>query len=283
VTLAGSWRGDSGPRVVIGAKTFTEQYILSALIARHVEQTTGVAATVLPSLGTTVAFDALASGALDVYVDYSGTIWATIMQRRQVPPDPATVLPEVGRYLAREHGVTLVGALGFENAYALAVRDAQARELDLTSISSLTPHARTLAIAGDYEFFGRPEWRAIRKAYHLTFAEQRSMDSSLMYQAVASGQVDVISAFSTDGRIAALDLRVLRDDRHAIPPYDAIILANGRLARELPQVLDALTTLVGTIDAATMRGLNAAVDQEGADPDAVAQAFLLSRRSTARE
>jgi osmoprotectant transport system permease protein len=283
VTLAASWRSEGGSRVVIGAKTFTEQYILSALIARHLEHTTGVATTVVPSLGSTVAFDALASGALDVYVDYSGTIWATIMQRRQVPPDPATVLPEVGRYLAREHGVTLVGPLGFENAYALAVRDAQARRLDLTSISSLAPHAPTLAIAGDYEFFGRPEWRAIRKTYHLTFAEQRSMDSSLMYQAVASGQVDVISAFSTDGRIAALDLRVLRDDRHAIPPYDAVILANGRLARELPQVLDALTTLVGTIDAATMRGLNAAVDQEGADPSAVAQAFLVSRRSPARE
>src|SRR6185369_1829541 len=107
-------------------------------------------------------------------------------------------------------------------------------------ISELAPRTPSLTIAGDYEFFSRPEWTALIRAYDLRFRGQRSMDSSLMYEAVANGDVDVASAFSTDGRIAAFDLRVLEDDRGAIPPYDAIILAGPRLAREEPRALAAL-------------------------------------------
>ncbi len=261
-------------QVTIGSKTFTEQYIVSEIMAGQITRSVGVPTRVLPSLGSTVAFDALRSGAIDVYVDYSGTIWATVMKRSDVPADPKTVLAEVGRYLADTHGITLIGALGFENAYALAMRAAHARTLGVTRISELTAHAAGLEIAGDYEFFSRPEWAALRKVYGLSFRAQRSMDSSLMYQAVAAAQVDVITAFSTDGRIAALDLVVLDDDRRAIPPYDAIMLASPRLARDQPRVVAALAALAGTIDAPTMRRLNAAVDQGGENPAAVARAFL---------
>ena len=273
-TLAGAALGARPPVVTVGAKTFTEQYILSELLRLQIERVTGTPTTAVPSLGSTVAFDALRSDALDVYVDYSGTIWATIMRRDHVPADREEVLAEVARYLDRTHGVTMVGALGFENAYALAMRGADARRLGIASISALAPHARALTIAGDYEFFDRPEWRALRRAYDLAFRERRSMDSSLMYQAVAGGDVDVISAFSTDGRIAAFDLAVLADDRHAIPPYDAVILASPRLARERPEVVAALGALAGTIDAAAMRRMNAAVDEDGTAPAAVARAFL---------
>ena len=274
VTLAADWLDREQPRVTIGAKTFTEQYILSEIMAFQVERTTGLATEVVQSLGSTVAFDALRVGALDVYVDYSGTIWATIMERDSVPEDASEVLVEVGEYLAREHGIAMIGALGFENAYALAMRDDHAERLNLSSISALTPHAGSFIIAGDYEFFGRPEWRGLQERYGLKFAEERSMDSSLMYQAVAGHQVDVISAFSTDGRIAALELRVLEDDRGAIPPYDAIILASQRLVEEAPQAVQALEALIDTIDAATMRRLNGAVDQDGESPRAVARGFL---------
>jgi osmoprotectant transport system permease protein len=134
-----------------------------------------------------------------------------------------------------------------------------------------------LAIGGDYEFFDRGEWRAIRDVYGLEFRDQRSMDPSLMYQAVANGQVDVIGAFSSDGRIAALDLTVLQDERGAIPPYDAIILAGPRLVRERRDVLAALAALAGRIDADEMRRMNLAVDQDGDAPDIVAAEFLGSR------
>ena len=261
-------------RIIIGAKSFTEQYILSEILAKRIQQSSGLETTVLQSLGSTVAFDALRSGEIDVYIDYSGTIWATIMKRDGVPEDRSEVLGEVARYLLNEHGILQVGALGFENTYALAMRQHQARELAVRRISDLTLYAPKLSMGGDYEFFGRPEWRAIQKAYDLDFAAKRSMDSSLMYQAIANGSVDVISAYSTDGRIAAFKLQVLEDDRGAIPPYDAIILVSSRLARDHPAVVGALRQLAGTIDAERMRQMNFAVDKLGRTPAEVAAEFL---------
>ena len=264
----------SRDRITIGAKTFTEQYVLSEIMARTIHEETGLDTTVMQSLGSTVAFDALRTGGLDVYVDYSGTIWATIMKRDQLPDDRTEVLSAVARYLADEHGIVQVGALGFENAYALAMRERQASNLGIRRISDLTPHAPGLSMGGDYEFFGRPEWRDIRDAYGLRFDSKRSMDSSLMYQAAANGSIDVISAFSTDGRIAALNLRVLEDDRGAIPPYDAVILVSPVLVRKHPAVVESLRRLVGTIDADRMRQMNLSVDELGRTPADVAAEFL---------
>jgi osmoprotectant transport system permease protein len=264
----------SRDRITIGAKTFTEQYILSEIMARTIHEETGLDTTVMQSLGSTVAFDALRTGGLDVYVDYSGTIWATIMKRDQLPDDRTEVLSAVARYLADEHGIVQVGALGFENSYALAMRERQASNLGIRRISDLTPHAPGLSMGGDYEFFGRPEWRDIRDAYGLRFDSKRSMDSSLMYQAAANGSIDVISAFSTDGRIAALNLRVLEDDRGAIPPYDAVILVSPVLVRKHPAVVESLRRLVGTIDADRMRQMNLSVDELGRTPADVAAEFL---------
>ena len=164
-----------------------------------------------------------------------------------------------------------MGALGFENSYAFAMRREQAQRLGVAGIGDLVPHAAGFAMGGDYEFFARPEWRQVSDVYGLEFRERRSMDAALMYQAVAHGEVDVISAYSTDGRIDAYDLLVLEDERGAIPPYDAILLASGRLVREQPAVLAALEGFVGRIGAGAMRRLNGRVDQGGETPEAVAR------------
>ena len=260
--------------ITIGAKTFTEQYILSAMLGQWVEQETGRPTTVMQSLGSIVAFDALSAEDIDIYVDYSGTLWANEMGRDTVATDRADVLRDVTEFLLEVHNISLVSTLGFENSYALATREQDAEALGLRRISDLTPHAPRLSIGSDYEFFARPEWPSIRDTYGLRFASQRSMDSTLMYQAVAQGTVDVISAFSTDGRIAAYDLRVLDDDRGAIPPYDAVVLVSGRVTRAFPDVIDALERLAGTIDADEMRRMNLAVDEQGLNPSEVAQRFL---------
>jgi osmoprotectant transport system permease protein len=259
--------------IVIGAKTFTEQYILADILAGQISRATGAPTRIVSSLGSTVAFDALGSGQIDAYVEYSGTIWATLMKRDDVL-DRDTVLREVGDWLQTQHGIALVAALGFENSYALAMRGSEARRLDISDLSQLAPTAPRLTIGGDYEFFARPEWRAIQSAYGLAFKDQRILDTSLMYQAAAQGEVDVISAFSTDGRIAGFDLTVLADDRHAIPPYDAIILAGPALARDHPAALAALRNLAGSIDAPRMRAMNAEVDHDHVTPEAVAAQFL---------
>ena len=272
VTLARtSLRSDP---VTIGSKTFTEQYILSKILAGHIERETGLRCTTAQSLGSSVVFDALRSGEIDAYVDYSGTIWATVMHREETGIDRAKVLAEVGRYLRETHGVVLVGALGFDNSYALAMRRNRANELSTKTVSDLARVAARVSMGGDYEFFGRPEWKALESSYRLAPASRRSMDASLMYQALGTGEVDVISAFSSDGRIAAMDLVLLRDDKGTIPPYDAVILASARLAERHPEAIEALRGLTGRIDGDAMRGMNMAVDRDHETPESVARRFL---------
>jgi osmoprotectant transport system permease protein len=274
VSLARGWLADGGDRIAIGAKSFTEQYVLSAILARYIERETGIDAEIVSSLGSTVAFDALQANQIDVYVDYSGTVWATIMKRDTLAVDRQELLRQVAGYLHETGGMELVAALGFENAYALAMRDDDADRLGVRRISELTPFAPRMSMGGDYEFFARPEWARARDVYHLEFRELRSMDPALMYQAAGHGTVDVIGAFSTDGRIKAYNLRVLEDDLRAIPPYDAILLASARVRARHPEIIDALHKLAGTIDADQMRRMNQEVDEEGKDPDSVARAFV---------
>ncbi len=261
--------------VVVGAKGFTEQYILSDAIARWITRQTGRPTRLVQSLGSSVAFDALEAGEVDLYVDYTGTIWANMMNAGGdgATPGRQAVLADVRRFLESRE-ITLAATLGFNNTYALAVRAAEAERLGLGTISDLVSVAPQLSIGSDYEFFNRTEWPAVRDGYGLAFAELRTMDPTLMYEAVAEGEVDVISAYSTDGRIAAYDLRLLADDRKAIPPYDAIIVAGSRLARDAPEVIDALRELDGAIDAETMRAMNREVDEGGEAPAGVADQFV---------
>ena len=254
------WASGAGdaPIVRIGAKTFTEQYILSDLLALQLENL-GFEAQQTESLGSTIIFSALTNGDIDLYVDYSGTIWANYMKREETP-EPEAVLDEMSDWLENVHNVRLLCALGFENAYTLVMRREQAEKLNIETISDLARHARDMKVGGDYEFFGRPEWENIRDTYHLDFREQTSYDSSIMYQSVAQGQVDVIAAFSSDGRIAAYDLVTIEDNRHVIPPYDAVLLV-GPSVSEDERILKALEPLVGAIDVQTMRKANHMVDR----------------------
>jgi len=245
------------PRASVGAKTFTEQYILAALIAEKLDDA-GFDVVIRDGLGSTVIFQALANDELDVYVDYSGTLWANHLKREETAGAEA-VLSEVKRWLLAEHGILSLGALGFENAYAFAMRRDRALELGIETLDDLAAHSSTLSVGGDYEFFSRPEWIAVREAYSMQFDEERSFDSTLMYTAVSKGHVDVISAFSTDGRIAAFDLVVLDDPRESLPPYDGVLLLSKSAARNA-KLVDALLPLIGQLDDSSMRNANRRVD-----------------------
>ncbi|MCX4240402.1 ABC transporter permease/substrate-binding protein [Paraliomyxa miuraensis] len=264
---------DEAP-IVIGAKTFSESQILAQVLAGRITEQTGDAVRTVDSLGSTVVFDALEHGQIDAYVDYSGTLWTTVLGRGEPRPGRTELLDEVGRALAEERGVHVVAALGFENTWVLAMPRAQAERLSVRRLGDLAPHAPRLRMGGDYEIFQRAEWAALVTAYDLRFAEQRTLDPSLMYEAVRSGQVDLVAGLSTDGRLAALDLVVLEDDRAVMPPYDAVILASERLRRERPDVIAAMRRLAGTIDDATMRELNRRVTEAGESPAAAAAWFL---------
>jgi osmoprotectant transport system permease protein len=238
---------------VIGAKPFSEQYVLAALIEQRLAAS-GLSVQRRDGLGSSVIFNALSSGDIDAYVDYSGTIWANRMGRIDAPPRDV-VLGEAARWLNATYRIRMLGPLGFENAYALAMPRARAEKLGIRTITDLAAHAPQLSIAGDYEFFERPEWKAIREAYGLRFREHRTMQSDFMYQAAAAGEVDVISAYTSDGRIAQFDLVVLNDPQHALPPYDAILLLAPKRAHD-EALLAALKPLIGAIPVELMRAAN---------------------------
>jgi osmoprotectant transport system permease protein len=176
------------------------------------------------------------------------------MKRTDVKPR-AEVIAEMAPWLTANYRVKLVGELGFENAYALAMPRKRAEELGIRSIADLARHAPDLTGAGDYEFFSRPEWAAIRDTYGIKFREQRTMQPEFMYAAAGAGEVDVISAYTSDGLIAKYDLVVLEDPRHAIPPYDAILLVSPRRSDDAAFIA-ALQPLIGAIDVASMREAN---------------------------
>jgi len=238
---------------VIGAKPFAEQYVLAALIEQRLREA-GHSATMREGLGSSVIFNALGAGEIDVYVDYSGTIWTNQMHRNDVKPR-AEVLAEIAKWLEREHRIKLIGGLGFENAYALAMPRSRAEALGIRTLADLARRAPNLSIAGDYEFFARPEWDFIRKSYGIAFREQRQMQPEFMYPAAAHGDVDVIAAYTSDGRIAKYDLAVLDDPKRVVPPYDAILLVSPRRVKD-EALLDALRPLVDAIDVTLMRAAN---------------------------
>jgi osmoprotectant transport system permease protein len=254
---------------VVGAKTFSEQYVLAALIADRLREH-GLGATTREGLGSNVIFDALVTGDIDVYVDYSGTLWANQFHHGEVKPRHE-LLAELKSELARQN-VTLLGELGFENAYALVMPRKRAEALGIHSIADLASHAHDMSMAADYEFFSRPEWARLQKAYGLSFRAQRQMQPDFMYAAVAAGEVDVIAGYTSDGLIAKYDLVVLDDVKRAIPPYDAILLLAPKRVGD-QALRDALQPLLGKIDISDMReaNLRAAGGDGTSSPAAVAR------------
>lgn len=245
----------SGRTVTVGAKNFSEQFILARLIGDRLAAA-GYRVGYREGLGSAVAFDALRTGEIDVYVDYAGTLWTGAMGRRD-PAPATTMLPTVARWLQQGPKVGLVGPLGFQNAYALAVRPGSG----LRSLTDLAPRAPSLTLGADLEFLDRPEWRAVRDAYQLRFAATRAYSPTFMYRALLSRQADVISAFSSDGRIAADRLTVLTDPKGALPRYDALLLVSPAHARDA-RFLAALRPLVNALSVERMRAANYLVDRD---------------------
>ncbi len=272
--IAGSFSSQRDTTIVVGAKTFTEQYILAEVIADALAEG-GFITDKREGMGSIILFEALANNSVDCYVDYSGTIWANAMKRDEIP-DRLIVLDTMSAWLKRERNIYCLGTLGFENAYALALRRPMAESLRVSTIDDLAAIAHTLTIGSDYEFFSRPEWRKLQNTYNLTFKKMLTVDPTLMYSAVAGGQCDVITAFSTDGRIIAYDLIVLEDTRQAFPPYDAVLLLSPEAA-ERPALRQHLRKLLESITNEQMRQANKMVDLDKLPIDSAA-AFLSPAR-----
>ena len=269
--------------IVVGTKSFEEQYILGALIEDRLRES-GFNTVRRDGLGSIIIFDALASGDIDVYVDYSGTVWADDMGRTDLP-GRQVVLHDIAGWLARQHGIRLVGELGFENAYALAMRPERARALGIRTLDDLARRAPRLTIGGDFEIFTRPEWKSVTRAYGISFGAERQYQANFLYRALVSGDIDVITAFSSDGRIARYGLTILADPKRALPPYDAILLVSARRAKD-PDFNAALRPLIGGISLATMQRANLMADRDvdKRTPEQIAQTLdsAITARSARR-
>ena len=249
--------------VVVASKPFGESYLLAEMFAQLLEAR-GEQVERRPGLGATeIAFGALRANAIDVYPEYTGTGLLAILHEKPVA-DPAVVFDRVAREFAQRYGVRWLPPLGFENNFAIAVRRETAERFHLRTLSDLARVSARLTAGFTPDFIGRADGLpGLARTYGIHPRAVRALLPAVKYQALASGAVDVIDAYSTDGLIARYHLVVLEDDRGFFPPYQAAALVSARLQREDPRAIAILTELSGRLDAARMRELNERIEVGG--------------------
>lgn len=296
VAAAGSpavFAQDDKPTIKVGSKDFTESILLGEVIAQLLEGNGFSVERQLNLGGTLVAHEALVNGDIDTYVEYTGTGLLAILgqelpEREESSPEAtAGATPAEGGGIAQqvydivaeaypeEFGVEWLEPWGFNNTYALAMRSDHAEELGITTITELVEHASDLKIGAPQETLVREDGiPGLEATYGLEFDDVIGMDPGLMYSAIESGDVDVITAFATDARIASLNLTLLEDDLQFYPPYFAAPVVRQETLEQAPDLRDILNSVVGTLDDARMTELNYFVDEEGQEVEDVARTFL---------
>ncbi len=264
--------------VIVASKPFGESYLLCELFAQLLEAR-GIAVERRPGLGATeIAFAALRGDAIDVYPEYTGTGLLAVLHDTlpdSLAADPRAVFDHVARHSAARFGVRWLPPLGFQNSYAIAVRRETAARYRLRTISDLAREGSHLAGGLTSDFIGRPDGLpGLARVYGLALRQVRPLAPAVKYQALATGAVDVIDGYSTDGLLAKHDLVTLVDDRHWFPPYEAAAVVGPRLARTRPDAVAALTLLSGRLTEARMRALNRRVEVDGEPVRDVASSAL---------
>jgi glycine betaine/choline ABC-type transport system substrate-binding protein len=265
-----------GDRIVVGAKNFTESDLLAEIAAQQIERRTGLRVERKLHLGGTfVCHEAVLAGQIDLYVEYTGTAYTAVLKHAPGPSADSITRAVAAEY-RRRWGLEWLAPFGFNNTFAIAVREADAQRLGLRAISDLARVAPSWQAGFGYEFLNREDgFPGLARTYGLRFASPpTAMDLGLTYRALAEGKIDVIAGNSTDGQLDALHLVALADDRHYFPPYEAAPVVRGVVLQRHPEVGRALAELAGKIDDAAMRRLNALADVEHRDLAAIARDWL---------
>jgi osmoprotectant transport system substrate-binding protein len=262
--------------ISIGSKNFTEQLVLGELLAQYLARSSKLPIDKRFYLaGTYICHQALLSGRIDMYVEYTGTALVAILKE---PPssDHDKVFRDVQDFYAHKFNLEVMPSLGFDNTFAMVMRGSDARKRRLKTLSDAAAIAPQLRLGVGYEFMERQDgYKGLVSKYGLKFSEApRVMDLGLLYRALQNNQVDLVAGSNTDGLIAALDLVVLEDDLHYFPPYDAVPIVRRETLQRHPEIAEALTKLSGRIKAEDMRRLNYAVDGEKKDAALVVKEFL---------
>ena len=266
-------------RIVVGSKNFTESDLLAEIVAQQIERRTGLPVERRLHLGGSfVCHQAITTGAIDAYVEYTGTAFTAILKQPPIT-DPDSVLRFVGAEYERRFSILWTAPFGFNNTFAILVRHADATRFRLKTISDLAAVAPRLRAGFGYEFLERQDgFPGLANMYGLRFSQPpTAMDLGLTTRALADSNVDVIAGNSTDGQIAALDLVQLTDDRHYFPPYQAAPVIRREVLERYPQVGAALAELGGRISDTEMRRLNVLADVEHRDIADIAREWLANR------
>ena len=258
--------------IVIGSKIFTESYVLSELAAQTIESSSKFVIERKFGMGSTgILFESLKSGAIDVYPDYTGTLAETILKNPQLKS-----IDQIRAGL-KPFGLTISSSLGFNNTYALAVKESFAQKYDLRTMSDLQKLTAKFRAAFSYEFMDRADgYLGMVNRYQFKFDPEKviRMEHSLVYKAIDEGAVDVIEVYSTDANINKYQLRVLGDDRNYFPAYQAVWVTSTSFAGKHPGEWQRLQNLEGKINEGEMRSMNAAADIEKINFPEIASKFL---------
>ena len=268
-----------GPRLVIGSKNFTESDLLAEIVAQQIERRTGIPVERRLHLGGTfVCHEAITTGAIDLYVEYTGTAFTAILKQPPIA-DADSVLRFVKAAYERQFQLRWTAPFGFNNTFAILVRHADATRYGLQTITDLARVASHWKAGFGYEFLERADgFPGLAARYGLHFSQPpTAMDLGLTSRALADGKVDVIAGNSTDGQIAALGLVQLADDRGYFPPYQAAPVIRSAVLEQYPKVAAALADLGGKISDSEMRRLNALADVEHRDIADIAREWLTNR------
>jgi osmoprotectant transport system substrate-binding protein len=266
-------------RVVIGSKNFTESLILGELLAQEIETHTHLKVERRFYLaGTYICQQALLAGRIDIYPEYTGTALTAILKQK-VGGDKAEIYQRVKSQYEERLGLTLSPPFGFNDTFAMEIRGADARRLNLKTLSQAAAFAPQWRAGFGYEFMERPDgYAGLAAAYGLRFAASpRVMDLGLLAPALRDHQIDIAAGNATDGLIPALDLFVLEDDRHYFPPYEAVAVVRQQTEQQHPEVAQAIAELGGKISDQEMRQLNYALDGQHRDLKGVAHEFLRNK------
>ena len=273
-------REEEGDVIHIGSKNFTEQMILAELAAQLIETSTDLVVRRNLNLGgTMICHDALLAGEIDMYPEYTGTALLAILDSKVRPEGAGQVYDYVQKQYRKKFGLEWLSPFGFNNTYALAIREEDAREKNWQTIADLKPVAKDLRAGFTVEFSERADgYPGLKKAYDFRFGKIVNLDPAIMYEAVRKGQVDVITAFSTDSRIKGYNLELLEDDKKYFPPYYAAPVIRQQTLTRYPEIKKALAPVAGRLDEKTMRQLNFQVDQEKRHYEDVVREFLKSQK-----
>ena len=263
-------------QLTVGSKNFTEQLILGEILKQSLERACRMPVDGRFYLaGTYICQQAILSGRIDTYVEYTGTALGAILKQTFSGSSQAAYELVKSEY-KRRFNLDVMPPLGFNNSFAMVMRGDQARQMGVSKLSQLAPLSDKLRLGVGYEFLERQDgYKGLVKTYGLRFDEApRVMDLGLLYRALENTSVDIVAGNNTDGLIKALGLVVLEDDKHYFPPYDAVPIVNPALFQKCSSAGSVFQSLAGRITADEMRAMNYAVDGEKKDAVAVAREFL---------